>query len=225
MPRSRALDRGRDAGAPAGLRERQHVVGPGSLVEVGRDEPACVIREQRIGADDVPLLEVIEDHLIRHREERLVRTLPTLDTGLLPDAPYLFVRACRRVPLSAGRGVGPELRVQVIAAPEELAEQGHLFGGRPWVGLSREATAAHGRPPAPRRRPTELSAPRGGPRPVGARRPGSRAELSHERWPSEGRPRRMMSWGLTRSAAGPHQITHLTHASWPLVSEVRTESS
>ena len=89
-------------------------------------------------------------------------------------------------------------------------------------GLSREAAAAHGGPPGPRRRAAELSAPRGGPRPVGARRPVSRAELPHERWPSEGRPRRMMSWGPTRRAAGPHQITHLAHASWPLVSEVRT---
>jgi hypothetical protein len=131
MPRSRALDRGRDAGAPAGLRERQHVVGPGSLVEVGSDEPACLIREQRVSGDDVPPLEVIEDDLIRHRAERLVRTLPALDTGLLADAPYPFIRACRRVPLSAGRRVGPELRVQVVAAPEELAEQGHLFGGSP----------------------------------------------------------------------------------------------
>lgn len=39
---------------PAGLREREHVVGPGALVEVGGKKPARLVRQERIDADDVP---------------------------------------------------------------------------------------------------------------------------------------------------------------------------
>jgi hypothetical protein len=115
---------------PARLGEREHVGRPGALVEVGRHEPAGLVREEGVDAHDVAPLEVIPDDLIRHGKERLIGALPALDTRLLADAAHPLVRAGGGVPLPAGRGVRPELRVEVVPAPEELTEQGHLLGRR-----------------------------------------------------------------------------------------------
>jgi hypothetical protein len=93
LPRSRTLDGGRYSDCAARLGEREHVVRPGVLVEVGRHEPACLVREERVDAHDVPPLEVVPDDLIRHGKERLVGTLPALDTRLLADTADPLVRA------------------------------------------------------------------------------------------------------------------------------------
>ena len=130
LPRPRALDGARHPSHPARLGEREHVVRPGALVEVGRHEPAGLVREERVDAHHVAPLEVVPDDLIRHCEERPIGTLAALHARFLADAAHPLVRAGGGVSLPAGRGVHPELRVEVVPTPEELTEQRHLLGGR-----------------------------------------------------------------------------------------------
>ena len=135
---SGTLHGGRHANRPARLGERQHVVGPGTLVEVGGQEPAGLVREEWVDADDMAPLKVIENDLIRHGDKRLVGTLPTLDPRLLADAAHPLVPARGSVPFATSGGVGPEPRVDIVSAPKELTEQRHLLGGSPGSGRIRE---------------------------------------------------------------------------------------
>jgi len=129
VPRPRALDGAGHPDHPARLGERQHVVLPRALVDVGRDESAGLVREKRVDADHVAPLEVLPDDLVGHRQERQAGALPALDTRLLADAAHPFVGAGRSIS-RATRGVArPELRIEVVPPPEELTEQRDLLAG------------------------------------------------------------------------------------------------
>ena len=130
VPRSRTLDGRRKPKCSRGLDEGSDVVSPRLLVEVGRQEPACVVLEERIDPDHVTTLEMVEDHLIAHGDERLIRALAALDARLLADAAHPLVRAGGRVALSIRAGVDPQLGEDVVAPAEEAAEQGDLLPGR-----------------------------------------------------------------------------------------------
>ena len=81
VPGAGALHGGGKPHAPAGLPEGGHVLGPGSLVEIHRQEPAGLVPEQGIDPHHVPALQVIEDSLVGERQEGLVGTLPALHWG------------------------------------------------------------------------------------------------------------------------------------------------
>ena len=66
--------------------KRRDVVRPRLLVEVDGEQPAAAVFEHRIDADHVAPLEMIEDRLVTHRDEGLVRTVPALDARLLAHA-------------------------------------------------------------------------------------------------------------------------------------------
>src|SRR5437867_10057134 len=79
VPRSRTLDGRREPKGSRGLDEGSDVVSPRLRVEVGRQEPAPVVLEERIDPDHVATLEVIEEYLVAHRDERMIRALAALD--------------------------------------------------------------------------------------------------------------------------------------------------
>src|SRR3989441_11331396 len=91
-----------------GFNEGRHVIGPGRLVEVCRQEPTPLIGEQWVNANDVTPLEMAEDHLVLDREERLVWTLAALHPRLLADAVDPLVPTGGRRALLAPPGVVPE---------------------------------------------------------------------------------------------------------------------
>src|SRR2546427_8232418 len=98
-----------------------------------------IIFEQWIDSDHVATLEVIEHHLIAYRDERLIRTLATLDPWLLADATHPLVCTGGRVSLSTRARGDPELGENLAAAPKEAAEQRDLLGSGEGWGRSRRA--------------------------------------------------------------------------------------
>ena len=62
-----ALDGPGQTSAAAGRDERRHVLHPRALVEVGRQEPAALVVEHGVGADDVAPVEMVEDNPGRRR--------------------------------------------------------------------------------------------------------------------------------------------------------------
>ncbi len=142
VPGAGALHRDGNADGSAGLGEGGDVLLPRALVEVGRQKPAGLVLEQRIDADDVSPLKVIEDHLIAHGNEGLVRAVATPAAGLQRAQPWFpLVRACGRVPwftrLLAHEPGGED----VDPSAEQVAEQAHLLGRRvrrPFVRIERK---------------------------------------------------------------------------------------
>ena len=110
------LDGAGETSDATGFNEGRHVIGPGRLVEVCRQEPTPLIGEQWVNANDVTPLEVVEDHLVFDREECLVWTLAALHPGLLADAADPLVPTGRRVPLAPRPCVAPEPGVDILPA-------------------------------------------------------------------------------------------------------------
>ena len=94
---ARFLHRGGQADAPARLDERAHVVRPGALVEVGREEPAGLVIEEWVHAHHVAAGQVPDDCGVVERDEGLVRALAALDLWQLADALDELVPAGRSV--------------------------------------------------------------------------------------------------------------------------------
>src|SRR5437899_1790797 len=97
VPRSRTLDGRREPNGARGLDEGRDVVSPRLLVEVGCQEPARVVLEEWIEPDHVTALEVIEDDLVAHRDEGLIRALAAPDARLIADAAHPLVGTGGRV--------------------------------------------------------------------------------------------------------------------------------
>ncbi|HYN41871.1 MAG TPA: hypothetical protein VE129_08860 [Thermoanaerobaculia bacterium] len=112
------LDGNRDSQFSARAGEGRNIGGPFGLVEVGGDKPALLVGEQGIAADHETTLEVIEDHLVGHREKSLARAITTTDAWLLADSSHPLVAARRGVPLLACIRADPELREDVLSAME-----------------------------------------------------------------------------------------------------------
>jgi hypothetical protein len=60
----------------------------------------------------------------------LVRAFPASDARFLADATHPLVRTGRCVARATRLGIGPELRIDVVAAAEQGAEEGDLLGRR-----------------------------------------------------------------------------------------------
>jgi hypothetical protein len=100
------------------------------VIEVGRQEPAGIVLDERIDPDHVTALEVIEHHLVADRDERLIRTFAALDPWLLADAPHPLVGTGGRVSLASRARVDPEPWEHVVTATEETAEEADLLRSR-----------------------------------------------------------------------------------------------
>ena len=129
VPRPRPFDNGIEIEASARLHERSHVVPPAFAVEVRSQESARLVAEHGIHPHDQPAAQMFRHDLVRHRNEGLIGTLAALHARLLAYPSDPLVAAGRGVPLPAGLRVLPELRENVVAAGEEGAEEGDLFGG------------------------------------------------------------------------------------------------
>lgn len=100
---------------------------PVFLVEVHRQEPARLIRQQRVHPDRVATPEVVENNVVRHGVKGLVRALAALHLRLVADPLAPLIGARRRISLLPRSGVAPELREDVRPASEERPEERHLF--------------------------------------------------------------------------------------------------
>ena len=127
VTRTGSLDRDRDLHRSGRLAECSDVVPPRLPVEVRCDEPAGLVPEQRVDPDRVPAGEMIVDDSIRYRNEPLMRAGRASNPGLVADAPYPLVRACRREAFSARPCVHPFSRKNVLPAAEQGPEELHLF--------------------------------------------------------------------------------------------------
>src|SRR3972149_355698 len=84
---------------PAGVEKCGGIRSPLGLVEIGGQEAARVVLEERVHAGDKRLArgiaagEVPADDVLGHREEPLVRAPAALDAGLLADATPPLARA------------------------------------------------------------------------------------------------------------------------------------
>jgi hypothetical protein len=70
---------------------------------------------------------VIEDDLVFHRDERLVRALAALDARFLADTAHPFVEAGGRITLASLPVVYPQARENVLAATKQPSEQSDLL--------------------------------------------------------------------------------------------------
>jgi hypothetical protein len=118
VTRPRSLHGGGDLQSTTGLRERECVVRPGALVEIHSQEPAALVLEKRIDADDVTPAQMIEDDLVSDRDECLVRAFATSDSRLFTDAAHPLVRAGRSVPFLSGFGIEPQPGKDILSAAE-----------------------------------------------------------------------------------------------------------
>src|SRR5262245_44882805 len=123
---------------PACRQERQRVTLPRLLVEIGSQEPAGLIRHERIDAccerlrlsriSNVPSLQMASHNVLGDGHECLVLAVTALDPRLLANAANPFVVACGRVARFTGLRVFPPTWENVIATPKERTKQGELFG-------------------------------------------------------------------------------------------------
>ena len=127
VARPGALDREVDTLSPACFDEGAHVLPPLCLVEVHGEKPASLILQHRVDPDHVVSFEMIVDGLLGHRDERLVRTLATLDATFVAQAADPFIAACWRVALRALLGVDPALGIDVGPATEKPHEERDLL--------------------------------------------------------------------------------------------------
>ena len=134
---TRAFDRNRHPGGPACFAKRSRIGHPVALVEIRREKPAGLVHEQGVDADDMAALQVILNHPVGDREERLVRALPAAHPRLLADTSNPFVAAGGCVASAACFRVGPKLRIDVVAATEEGSKERDLLGRRCWDRRSR----------------------------------------------------------------------------------------
>jgi hypothetical protein len=126
------------------------------LVEVGSEQPTTAVFEHRIHADQVAPLKMIEDCLVAHGDECLVRALPAFHVGLLAHAAHPLVRADWSIAMTAGSWVLPVPRVDVVTAAEQPPEQCDLLGGRDRaVTGSIDGVPLPGEPSSARRRNRE----------------------------------------------------------------------
>ena len=100
---------------------------PCPLVEVGREKPAGVVGKHGIDADRVASSQVSVDHLVRHRQEGLIRASAALDPGFFAQARHPFVAARRRVARLARPGVLPAFGKDILAPAKEGSEQRDLL--------------------------------------------------------------------------------------------------
>src|SRR4029077_7500472 len=82
---------------------------PAGLVEVHGKEPAGLVLEQRVDADDMLPLQVVGDNAVADGDEGLVGALPALDARFLADASHPLVGARGGVALLRGLIVDPQL--------------------------------------------------------------------------------------------------------------------
>ena len=115
--RPRDFDAGGDSKFPAAGGVSHGVLAPGRFVEIGGDEPASVVMQDRVDTQRAASREMIVDDVVGNRQKRLVRTIRALDPGFLADAGDPLVCAGGAIPRSSGLRL-PSERIGVLATAE-----------------------------------------------------------------------------------------------------------
>ena len=150
QPGARAFKSGRQVQAPAAFEAGRRVLPPAALVEVDGQEPAGVVRQQRIDAGHERLAagigarQVPAHDLVRQGKKPTVRAFGAFDPGLLAHAADPFVRTGGRIAVLARPAALEPARIDVLAAAEQRAEQPDL--GVRWR-LAIDGRAGVHRPP------------------------------------------------------------------------------
>lgn len=125
----------------AGGQESSRVRRPGVSVEVSGEKPACIVRQHGINADGVPSSQMPLDYLVTHGKKGLIGADTALDTRFPADSRPPFIRAGRRVAGPACACAFPALCEDILASPEQGAEQGDFLAR---LGLIRYRAVRNG---------------------------------------------------------------------------------
>jgi hypothetical protein len=126
---ARSLDCRRNSHAPTSLNEGANVLEPRALVEVHREEPTRLIREERVDAHHVLAREVADHCCVVAWEERLIRAVAALDLGQFAHTPDELVSARRGVSAFPCPLTHESSREDVLTPAKPRTEQSHLVGG------------------------------------------------------------------------------------------------
>jgi hypothetical protein len=111
-----------------------NIIFPDSLVEIDGQEPAGLLLQQRVDANDMAPLQVIQNYLIRDLKKGLMRAFTAFHLRFLADPVNPLVGAGRGTALLSRPHILLEPGKQIHAPGEEGTEQGYLpvFGSR-WL--------------------------------------------------------------------------------------------
>ena len=134
LTRAGTLDQHRNGEILGALTQRAYIIPPRRSIKVNRDQPARLVRQERVDPDRLPSFQVAADLGRRERDEPAIRAVSALD---------LWFEAHSRPPLipAAWRPPGPSGRLRALPAggehvpapPEQRVEQRHTTLGGPDV--------------------------------------------------------------------------------------------
>ena len=132
IARARSLQGRRQIQPTTGFQDRSRILLPLRLVQVGRQEEAGFIPEQRVNAHDEVAPGVVvagkmpANDLVGDGQEVLIRTCGAFDPGLLAQARRPFVATRGRISRLAGLAILEAARIDIVSSAKERAKQGDL---------------------------------------------------------------------------------------------------
>ena len=127
IARTRSLDCRRNSHAPTRLNEGANVLDPCALVDVNREEPAGLIRKERVNAHHVSAREVANHRGVVERDERLIWAVAALDLGQFAHALDELVSARRGVSALPSPPTLESSREDVLTSAKQRAKQPHFL--------------------------------------------------------------------------------------------------
>jgi hypothetical protein len=125
---ARSLDCRRNSYTPTRLNESANILDPSALVEVHREEPAGLIREERVDAHHVSARKVTDDRGGVERDECLIRAVAALDLGQFAHALDEFVSAGWGVSALPSLSTLESSRKDFLTPAKQRPKQPHLVG-------------------------------------------------------------------------------------------------
>jgi hypothetical protein len=131
ITRAGSLDCRWNSYTPTCLNEGANIRDPCALIKVHREEPAGLIREERVDAHHVAAREVTDDRVGVERDECLIRAVSALDLGQFAHAADEFVSAGRSVSAFPSLSTLESSREDFLAPAKQGAKQSYLVGWCP----------------------------------------------------------------------------------------------
>jgi hypothetical protein len=131
IARARSLDCRWNSHTPTCLNEGANVLDPCALVEVHREEPAGLIRKERVNAHHVSAREVADHRGVVERDERLIWAIAALHLGQFAHTPDELVSARRSVSALPSLPTLESSREDVLTPSKQRAEKSHFIGRCP----------------------------------------------------------------------------------------------
>jgi hypothetical protein len=134
IARARSFNGDGDVFCPGGVTKRSDIRHPALLVEIGGEEPTCLIAQHGIDADrEIHRIarcfacEMRTENIIANSNERLVWAFTTLDLWLAAHASDPLVTARGRIACFSGYAVLPSARKHIVSPSEQAPEERDLF--------------------------------------------------------------------------------------------------